>query len=391
MLYVVQYLDATGTAVSLKVEASTKEEARWISRIPERRILSVREDFVGRIAFAIEPPGPDVKNQAVFLQSLSSALSTGKTPSQAIHQLLEKSDWIKYKKDKLEACETLADFLFLFRFNQFAVLMARAAEKTGQYSESLRTAAKFLIDREKVKSEVSTEFRTGIVYILMGSAFILGVPAFLSSSMEHLVYGKNSLVTPNIFTQFLMVAGHLSKTYWWTIPAGAFASVLYHRPLWRIVKRLPFFSTIEHKRKLDRSVEFLSVYDILHKAGFVDAEIVLEMINGSRGARRAIYQRIYAHLAKSEDIGEALDEDDWDQTIRDGMSVLHEVDTEQQQHVISAMRETLHLQNVHVTRKISRFLSRIGFFLMLSAAVCAVLGFYLPLAGAASNVMHRHH
>lgn len=361
-----------------------------MSRIPERRILSVREDFVGRVAFAIEPPGPDVKNQAVFLQSLSSALSTGKTPSQAIHQLLEKSAWIKYKKDKLETCETLADYLTVFRFNRFAILMARAAEKTGRYSDSLRTAARFLIDSEKVRSEVSAEFRTGIVYILMGTTFFLAVPAFLSSSMHHLVDGKNSLVTPNIFTKFLMFAGYLSKAYWWVIPATGAMSLVYHRPVWRVLKRLPFFSTVEKKRKLDRSVEFLSVYEILHKAGFVDADIVLEMINSSRGFQRGIYQSIYAHLAKSEDLGEALDEDDWDQTIRDGMSVLHEIDSEQQDHVLSAMKETLHLQNVHVTRQISRFLARVGFLLMLSATVCAVLGFYLPLAGAASHVMHRN-
>lgn len=391
MLYVVQYLDATGNAVSLKVEASTKEEARWISRIPERRILSVREDLVGRIAFAIEPPGPDVKNQAVFLQSLSSALSTGKTPAQAIQQLLEKSDWIKYKKDKLDTCETLADYLSLFRFNQFAVLMARAAEKTGQYTDALRTAARFLIEREKVKSEVSTEFRTGIVYILMGLAFFFCVPAFLSNSMESLMNGNSKLITPNGFTKMMMFFGHLSKSYWWTLPAAMSVGLIYHAPLWRILKRLPFFSSLEDKRKLDRSVEFLAVYEILHKAGFVDADIIVEMINATHGPKRATYQRIYAHLAKSEDLAAALDEDDWDQTIRDGMGVMHEIDADQQQHVISAMKETLHLQNVHVTRKIARVLGRTGFFLMMFAAVSAVLGFYLPLAGAASNVMHRHH
>lgn len=389
MLYVVSYLDAKGDQASLKVEAASKEEARWMSRIPERRILSVHEDFIGRLAFVIEPPGPDVKNQAVFLQSLSSSLSTGKTATQSIQQLLERSKWIKYKKDKLDVCETLVDYLILFRFNAFAVLMARAAEKTGQFSESLRTAARFLIDREKIRSEVSSEFRTGVVYIITGLAFFFCVPAFLSSSLDTLMNGHSKVIKPNNFTNMLMFFGEFTKAWWWTLPLGAMLILLYRTHVWRILKHIPLFSLLEHKAKLDRSVEFLSVYEMLHKAGFVDADIVLEMIQATRGPRKGVYQRIYAHLAKSEDLSRALDEEDWDQTIRDGMSVLHEIDEIQQQHVITAMKETLHLQNVHVARQISRVLSRTGFVLMMFAAVSAVLGFYLPLAGAAGNVMHR--
>jgi type II secretory pathway component PulF len=389
MLYVVQYLDATGNAVSLKVEADTREEARWMSRIPERRILSVREDIVGRLAFAIEPPGPDPKNQAVFLQSLSSSVATGKTANQAVQQLLERSSWIKYKKDSLAQCESLADYLQLFRFNPFAVLMARAAEKTGQYSEALRTAARFILDKEKIRSEVSTEFRTGIVYIIMGLAFFFCVPAFLSNSLQNLLSGNSTIIVPNNFTNMLMFFGYITKTFWWTVPVLAIVLFLYRSYVWRVMKRLPFFSSIENKNKLDRSSEFLSVYEMLHGAGFVDADIIVEMIRSSYGHKKTIYQRIYAHLAKSEDLGKALDEEDWDQSIRDGMAVLHEIDADQQRHVMSAMKETLHLQNVHVARQISRVLGRIGFLLMVFAAVSAVLGFYLPLAGAAGNVMHH--
>lgn len=386
MLYVVSYLDAAGNQVSLKVEAGSREEARWVSRIPERRILSVREDIVGRLAFAIEPPGPDPKHQAVFLQSLSSSLSTGKTANQAIHQLLQRSSWLKAKNEKLAACESLADYLQLFRFSPFAVLMSRAAEKTGQYSEALRTAARFLLDREKIKSEVGSEFRMGIVYIIIGLTFFFCVPAFLSSSIETLTKGGSNLIVPNRFTNIMLFFGAITKSYWWTPPVIAVICLFWRAPLWQIVKRLPFFSLLEQKAKLDRSTEFLAVYEMLHRAGFVDADIIAEMVNTSRGNRKAIYQRIYAHLAKSEDLSQALDADDWDQTIRDGMEVMHGIDAEQQQHVIAAMKETLHLQNVYVARRISRFLGRVGFLLMMLAAVTAVLGFYLPLASAASHI-----
>ena len=131
MYYVVQYLDAKGEQASIKVEASTREEARWHSRIPERRIIAVREDVLGQIAFAVEPPGPDRKNQALFMQSLSSSLSSGKTVKQSVEQLITKNRWLKAKQEKIDDCESLADYLALFRFDHFAILMARAAEKAG--------------------------------------------------------------------------------------------------------------------------------------------------------------------------------------------------------------------------------------------------------------------
>lgn len=386
MHYVIHYLDATGNQVSLKVEAHTREEARWMSRIPERRILSVREDLIGRLAFAIEPPGPDPKNQAVFLQSLSSALSTGKTVSQAITQLRERSSWITAKNDRLAECASLADYLTLFRFNPFTVIMARAAEKTGQYSDALRTAARFLLDREKIRSEVSSEFRMGVTYIIMGLVFFFCVPAFLGGYVETLMQGNSKLIVPNRFTNIMMFLGALAKGYWWTLPLMTAGCVFWRAPLWRIARKLPFFCLLDQKARLDRSTEFLAVYEMLHHAGFVDAEIIAEMVRTSRGNRKIIYQRIYAHLAKSEDLSFALDEDDWDQTIRDGMEVMHEIDAHQQQLMMAAMKETLHLQNVHVARRISRFLGRTGFLLMTLAAVTAVLGFYLPLAGAAANM-----
>lgn len=389
MHYVVQYLDAKGEQASIKVEAPTREEARWLSRIPERRIIAVREDMLGQLAFAFEPPGPDRKNQALFLQSLSSSLSSGKTVKQSVEQLKKKNRWIKAKQEEVDECDSLADYLELFRFDHFAVLMARAAEKAGEYSHALRQAAQFLLVREKIKSEVSSELKTGLIYILVGSAFFLVVPAFLDNSLQSLMgVGSSGFIKPNGFTKILMGMGQFTKSYAWIIPLIAVVGVLYRNLVWDILKRLPFFSLIETKRIQERSIEFVSVYEMLQKAGYVDSEIVAELMRSTRGQLRASYQRVYAHLAKSEVLGEALTEDDWDDSLIEAMQVFNEVDEEQQGFILASVKETLHLKNVNTSRQISKFLSRVGFVMMVFAAVVSVLGFYLPLAGAASNVGH---
>ncbi|MEE2730510.1 type II secretion system F family protein [Ketobacter sp.] len=389
MYYVVQYLDAKGEQASLKVEAPTREEARWLSRIPERRIISVREDMLGQLSFVLEPPGPDRKNQALFMQSLSSSLSSGKTVKQSVEQLVKKNRWLKVKPDELDNCENLADYLELFRFDHFAVLMARAAEKAGEYSGALRQSAQFLLTREKIKSEVSSELKTGLIYIFVGSAFFFVVPAFLDNSLQSLMgVGSNGFVKPNNFTHVLMGLGQATKSYAWVVLPVAGVGFFYRNVVWSILKRLPLFNLIETKRIQERSIEFVSVYEMLQKAGYVDSEIVAELMRSTRGQLRASYQRVYAHLAKSEELGDALTDDEWDDALIEAMQVFNEVDEEQQGFILDSVKETLHLKNVNTSRQISKFLSRIGFLMMVLAAVVSVLGFYLPLAGAASNVNH---
>ena len=389
MHYVVQYLDAKGEQASIKVEAPTREEARWLSRIPERRIIAVREDMLGQISFVLEPPGPDRKNQALFMQSLSSSLSSGKTVKQSIEQLVKKNRWLKTKPAELEACDNMADYLELFRFDHFAVLMARAAEKAGEYSHALRQVAQFLLARERIKSEVSSELKTGLIYIFVGSAFFFVVPAFLDNSLQSLMgVGGNGFVKPNRFTHILMAMGAFTKSYAWILPLLIVAGFFYRNVVWTVLKRFPLFSLIETKRIQERSIEFVSVYEMLQKAGYVDSEIIAELMRSTRGQLRASYQRVYAHLAKSEGLGDALIEDEWDEALVEAMQVFNEVDEEQQGFILSSVKETLHLKNVDTSRRISKFLSRIGFVMMVLAAVVSVLGFYLPLAGAASNVNH---
>jgi len=384
MIYVVNYLDSRGEQASLKVEASNKEEARWNSKIPERRITAVREDIVGRLAAAVEFSAPDAKNQAVFMQTLSSALASGRTVHQGVTALLENSKWLKPKKEKLESCESLSDYLKLFHFDSFSILMARAAEKNGRYSESLRESSKYLLNKEKINTDVGSELRLGITYIILGLAFFIMIPLFLGETIEGMINGAMRL-KPNAFTLILLGVGDVIRNYSFLLIIVTPLLFAYRKITWRLMKVLPFFSLFHQKRLLDRGTQFLSVYRMLRKTGFVDTDIIYELLAASKGESRDIYGRIYAHLASSEDLSTAFDEEDWDPTIRDGMSVISQVDDVEQAHILEAMEATMELQNIHAARKVSKALSRLGFMLMVASVLAAVLGFYLPLAGSASG------
>jgi hypothetical protein len=175
------------------------------------------------------------------------------------------------------------------------------------------------------------------------------------------------------------------KSYgWMALPALALLA-WYVRALWRVVRRWPFFRLFDQQQRFARGLQFLAAYQMLHEAGCVDREIILELLNCSHGRDRDIYEAMHLHLAHSQDLQTAFNECDWSLTVRDGMSMFAEVDRDQQARMLSAMLETTQMESVHVTRQISRTLARLGFCLMILSVLTVVFGFYIPIITVVSH------
>ena len=388
MIYLVYYLDAKGELANIRVDAETREDARLLSRIPERRIQYVREDLIGRLSQLLEETGPPAKNQAVFMQTLSSALSTGKTVRQAISTMLEEAKWIKFDETELEHCEELSDYLKLFKFDKNAILLAETASRTGKYAEALQRASKYLLDQEKAKNEVAGEVRTGITYITLGTLFFILVPIFIGSSLTDMQIGGASVFKPNEVTTVLVAWGNFLSNFW-IYPLIASPVVFWYRQdIWKAIRGLPLLSTINQKNKLDRAVRFIGAYGMLHEVGMVDSEAVLSLLQASKGEDAEIYKAMYAKLATSEDLGNTFEKTDWPLALRETMGVFGDVEESEQAKILQALLDSLHIEHLHFSRSVSKSLSRIGFFMMVSCVLAAVIGFYLPIvAGASSGAM----
>ena len=385
MIYLVHYLDSKGELSNIRVEAESREEARLFSRIPERRIETVREDLVGRLSQALTPPGPPSKSQAVFMQTLSSSLSTGKTVKSALNGLLKEVEWLKFDKDKFDQCEELADYLRLFRFDDNAILLAQTATKTGKYVEALRKASRYLLDQEKIKSEVSTELKMGITYIVIGTLFFIMVPLFIGSSLEGIQSGAATMFKPNSVTTILIAWGGIITAYWF-VPIVALPVVFWYRVIvWRLLRGLPLLRIVHQKNRMDRSVRFVGSYSMLNEVGIVDSDAILAIMQASRGEDAEVYKRMYAQLATSETLGSTFDAQDWPVAVRETMGVFGEVDESEKVKILATLMETLHMEHLHLSRSISKSLSRIGFVMMVSCVLAAIIGFYLPIVGGATG------
>jgi len=128
--FIIVYLNGQGETSRLRVQSLNVQTARLNSRIPERRIVSVRPDILWSLRQFVDKGTPGMKNQAIFLQNLSSALATQKTIRESVSTLVKNSSWLNIKQEKLDQCEELADFLRLLRFDKNSILLAETAQRT---------------------------------------------------------------------------------------------------------------------------------------------------------------------------------------------------------------------------------------------------------------------
>ena len=385
MQFTIRYLDARGERTSLRVEATSSQEARFASRIPERRIIDVREDRFWRWLQKLETGSPGMKNQAIFLQNLSSALSAGRPVRDSIESLVKQSKWIKVKQERLDRCDDLADFLRLLNFDKNSILLAETATRSGQYTQALRRASRYLIEKEQVGSEVDKELRVGFVYFICGLIFISALPFFMDYAIGEIKTAVGAKFTGNEITTVLLV-WHEFLNVAWPYLIMVVPVLLYFKDIvlaWS--KNLPLFSTYHYKKVLDRSQRFLNAYELLHEAGIVDSQALLAILEASEGEDRVVFQRIYARLAGAEDLATAFMQEEWPMALNDVMAVIPSVTSEEKKLMLSAVKETIHIEHVHITRVLAGVVSKAGFMMMLLAVLAAAIGFYVPLANMASS------
>ena len=161
----------------------------------------------------------------------------------------------------------------------------------------------------------------------------------------------------------------------------------YRADIWKAIRGLTLLNTINQKNKLDRAVRFIGAYGMLHEVGMVDSEAVLSLLQASKGEDAEIYKEMYARLATSEDLGNTFEKSDWPLALRETMGVFGEVEEQEQFKILEALLDSLHIEHLHYSRSVSKTLSRIGFFMMVSCVLAAVIGFYLPIVAGASSGM----
>lgn len=387
MLYLISYVDYRGELASVRIEAGSKEEACWLSRIPNYRIESISEDYIGRIKSLFESPPPNLKKQAIFLQTLGSVIASGKTAKRGIVQLIEHSAFLKRKKFNFDHCHTVSDFLKEMKFDLTTVMLMDAAEKTGKHVETLKKASYFLIEKEKVSAETASQMRAGIFYLIFGLLFLILAPTFFGSSLMDLVASLGGKFKPNMVTSALILWGDFVRDYYW-IPIILFPLFFkFKKELWSILKKIPLFSLIERKILLSRGITFVMTYEMLHEAGFVDSDAISLLMKTSRGECAKIYRSIYSHLATSRDLATGFHADEWPSSIVDALGGFLDMDKKHAAFLMDTLRESLSLENVQVAKEIARYFSTLGFLMMIISVLCAAIGFYLPLTGAVNGML----
>jgi type II secretory pathway component PulF len=141
--FLVKFIGQEGTILTKRVEAVTQEEAISLSGVSDNVIQSVVVDHFGGIRAALTDRRLPMNEQVLALITLASKLESGKTLGRAI---LESVDFEKLgiSREDLARCDLPAEYFKLLRFDETALLLADAGDRSGKLADSLKRAAETL-------------------------------------------------------------------------------------------------------------------------------------------------------------------------------------------------------------------------------------------------------
>jgi type II secretory pathway component PulF len=386
--YQLKYFGESGGVVSVSVEAETKEQAIAMSGIPQSIIHSVAIDHLGGLKSALLDKKFPLVEQVLMLSAIASKVASGKVFDKAI---LESVDYKKLKLTfaQVDACQTPRDYLTLLRFDETAVLLAEAGDKTGRLAESLRRASKSIAERLEAKKEFSALMRKAMINIGFGLSFLTGIPLWAGGTIDDFINVQRLDLTLNSFSHMVMGLNTLYTQYFYILLALTVGCYLGRNRLWEMVRTLPGFSFLNERNKVRMGLEFVQTYQLLLSSGFTNPQSFKFMMQRSRGRAHALYKDAYTQLIdEGRELSEVFDNPEWPPLITQNFQGFDSQTPAGRDTVLVNMAEALKAYYLRYSERVAQMSSVIGFAAMSVSILMFAIGFYLPLISLSTALKH---
>ncbi|HIH7256770.1 TPA: type II secretion system F family protein [Pseudomonas aeruginosa] len=381
--YQLKYLGESGGVVSVGVEAETKEQAIAMSGIPESVIHSVAVDHLGGIKSALFDKKFPLVEQVLMLSAIASKISSGKTFGKAVQESVNYKA-LKITFAQIDSCQTPKEYLSLLRFDETAVLLAEAGDKTGRLPDALNRASKAIAERLAAKKEFSALMKKAMVNACFGLGFIIGIPLWAGGTIHDFIHVQRLDLQLNSLSQLILLL-HTVYTEYLYVLLGIVAGIYVFRArVWEMVRNLPGFSFLNERNKVRMGLEFVQTYQLLLSSGFTNPQSFKFMMQRSRGRAHALYQEAHARLVEGRELSDVFDNPEWPPLITQNLQGFDNQSPAGRDNVLSNMADALKAYYLRHSEKVAQMSSVIGFSMMLLTIMMFAIGFYLPIINLAS-------
>lgn len=374
----IRFIGQSGTVESIGVNADTREQAIALSGKPTKIIQQVSVDHLGAIWAALRDKKFPLVEQVLMLSAIASKLNSGKTIGKAIKESVPFTK-LGITLSQLDACETPKEYFQLLRFDDTAILIADAGDKAGKLPEALYRAAKAISERVSAKKEFGKAMQQGLLYTILGLAFMVGIPLWAGSAIHDFIDVQRIPLKLNSFSKIIMFLHMVYTQYFLLVAAGVLIFYVYRERIWGSARTLPVLSFLNERIKISRGLDFITSYQLLITSGFNNLQSFRFLMSRSKGMTYELYRQAADRLTEGRQLSDVFDGPEWPPIIHQNLQGFEEQGPDGRDVVLQNLNDALKAYYIEYSSRVSKAASIVGFGMMILTIMMFAVGFYMPI------------
>jgi len=379
MSFVIKYIDESGKEKSVSLEADSSSEAIVASGINKARITDIHESQWQAVWQSLISPPPAILQQAMFLASLSSMVTSGQALHKSMKNLLDRYKKISKGDSTIKSSENVSDILKRYRFAPQAIVMAEVGEKAGELGEALRSCSTKIIEDIELKEGIGKGAQKGFLYIFFAVVSLIALPQSFAPMLIDYMNGGTLTLRPNFATHVIVFIYELTNHYWYLIAAAVGLIAFFRKPIWDVLKELPLFNAFHMLIQYKTSMLFLSSYSYLNSSGISTLAALNIIRKQSSRSDALIVTNLFNQVKRGQTLSKALDNDDFPYTVRTTLSGFEETTDEVKKKTMSSLMKVLNIEQIVLSKRISAVLITAGMAVLACTVLLIALGAVMPL------------
>lgn len=374
----IRYIGEQGSIeTSSSIKAESREQAISLFGRPPAFIHEVKVDHLGAVKAAFEKRFPPVE-QVLMLSAIGSKLASGKTIGKAIKESVDFAR-LGLSFAEVDQCQTPKEYFTKLRFDETAILIADAGDKSGKLPEALFRASKAIQERINAKKEFGKAMQQGLLYTVLGCLFMVGIPLWAGGTMHDFIEVQRIPLKLNTLSKVIMFLHMVYTQYFIFLLAGIAALYVFREKIWDNVRTLPVFSFINDRMKISRGLDFVTSYQLLLSSGFNNLQSFRFLATRSKGLTHRLYQEASERLNEGRQLSDVFDSPEWPPIVHQNLQGFEDQGIAGRDLILSNLNDALRAYYLEYSARVSRAASLVGFAMMILTIMMFAIGFYMPI------------
>lgn len=378
--FIVSGISKAGKMEKQQISAISAEEAIKKCKFDKENVVKVNKDWLYSINEIIKFH-PKIDNQILLLSSLAAISESGQNIRGVLFTMLEtyKREYEVKNVSDFEEIYKLSDILRKLNFEDSAITLIAAGEKSGDMSSMLETASETLQNQQEMAKRANQGLKGSMIMMALALILLITLPLALGDMISEIIQQPDMNIETNSITDFFLFMSYFVSNFWILILMLTATIVYFKKLIWKKIRPWYMIRVIWELQKINRSINFLSSYRPFTIAGIDSLSTMRILSENAKGETQEVFAKMAKDLKTGLSISTAVDNENFTQLLRIGFGSFEKTTEEAQIKIINSLERSLTNINEIYSTKISVFLKTLAMLVTAAMVIMLFLGVVLPL------------